>query len=57
MSEVAISFMIPPELKRTLENLTADDDRSLSNYVMLALMDHVRNKGIDLETIDKKPKK
>lgn len=49
--------MIPPELKRTLENLTADDDRSLSNYVMLALMDHVRNKGIDLETIDKKPKK
>ncbi|MEW6671769.1 MAG: hypothetical protein AB1427_08695 [Thermodesulfobacteriota bacterium] len=51
---MTISFMIPPELKKAIEKLAADEHRSISNYVMLVLLDHVKSKGVDL---DKKPKK
>lgn len=52
---MTLSFMIPPELKKAIEKLAADEHRSVSNYVMLILMEHVKNRGIDIEK--KLPKK
>jgi len=53
---MTISFMIPPELKKAIEKLAANEHRSVSNYIMLTLLEHVKDKGIDLDKIDKKPK-
>ena len=49
--------MIPPELKKAIEKLAADEHRSVSNYVMLVLLAHVKSKGIDLDKVAKESKK
>ena len=51
---MTLSFMIQPELKKAIEQLAAEEHRSVSNYVMLALLEHVKSKGIDLEKVSKK---
>ena len=48
--------MIPEELKEAIQKLADEDHRSLSSYVMLVLLDHVKSKDIDIEK-SKKSKK
>ncbi len=40
-----IGFRLSPELKAALERAAAEDDRTVSQYVVLALTQHLREKG------------
>ncbi len=50
-----ISFQIDERIKTALQKLAEDETRSLSNYVVTALMKHLENHGIDWRK--EKPKK
>lgn len=38
-----LNVRIPPDLKRALERLATNDSRTLSNYVILVLSEHVKH--------------
>lgn len=44
---MSLSFKIDPRLKKALEKLAQQENRSLSNYVVTLLMEHLKAKGID----------
>ena len=52
---MVMSFKIDKELKQTLQNLADKEYRSLSNYVIMVLKKHLKEKGISWEKSDKKP--
>ena len=47
MQKMIISFQIDERIKTALQKLAEDETRSLSNYVVTALMKHLENHGID----------
>lgn len=56
--KVTLSFKVDPHLKEALEHLANKENRSLSNYVVTALMKHLKEQGIDWQKdLGKKPKK
>jgi predicted transcriptional regulator len=55
MRKMIISFQIDERIKTALQKLAEDETRSLSNYVVTALMKHLENHGIDWRK--EKPKK
>ena len=44
---MTLSFKVDPKLKKALEILAVKENRSLSNYVITSLMNHLEEKGID----------
>jgi len=50
---MVMSFKVDKELKQALKKLADKEYRSLSNYVIMVLMKHLEEKGIDY----KSPKK
>lgn len=44
---MTLSFKVDPRLKEALERLANKENRSLSNYVVTALMKHLKEQGID----------
>ena len=44
---MTLSFKVDPKLKDALLKLADKENRSLSNYVVTALMKHLENHGID----------
>ncbi|MBW2054884.1 MAG: hypothetical protein JRI29_04180 [Deltaproteobacteria bacterium] len=44
---MVMSFKIDKELKQALQTLADKEYRSLSNYVIMVLMKHLEEKGID----------
>ncbi|MDL2123802.1 MAG: ribbon-helix-helix domain-containing protein [Deltaproteobacteria bacterium] len=52
---MTLSFKVDPKLKDALLKLADKENRSLSNYVVTALMKHLENHDIDWRK--KKPKK
>lgn len=52
---MTLSFKVDPKLKDALLKLADKENRSLSNYVVTALMQHLENHGIDWRK--EKPKK
>ncbi len=53
--KAALSFKVDPELKKALETLADQENRSLSNYVITTLKHHIAEKGIKIKPT--KPKK
>ena len=47
MKKMSLSFKVDPRLKKALDDLAIDENRSLSNYVVTVLIKHLQNKGID----------
>ena len=47
---MTLSFKVDPKLKDALLKLADKENRSLSNYVVTALMKHIENHGIDWRT-------
>jgi predicted DNA-binding protein len=46
MSKAVVSFKIDPKLKEVLQKLAAEDTRTLSNYLVTIIQDHLKAKGI-----------
>ena len=44
---MTLSFKVDPRLKKALEDLSVEENRSVSNYVVTLLMNHLKEKGID----------
>ena len=44
---MSLSFKVDPHLKKALEKLAQQENRSLSNYVVTLLMQHLESKGVD----------
>ncbi len=42
---MTLSFKVDPRLKKALEDLAVEENRSLSNYVVTLLMKHLDEKG------------
>jgi uncharacterized protein (DUF1778 family) len=40
-----IGFRLPPDAKEALERAAAEDDRSVSQYIVLTLTRHLREQG------------
>ena len=49
MSKAVVSFKIDPNIKEILQKLAAEDTRTLSNYLVTIIQDHLRAKGIHWE--------
>jgi predicted transcriptional regulator len=49
MPKVTLSFKVDPELKKALERLAKDENRSLSNYVQTVLLNYLKEQGIKLK--------
>ena len=47
MSKSVVSFKIDPELKLILQKLAKEETRTLSNYLVTDLQNHLRAKGIE----------
>jgi predicted transcriptional regulator len=45
--KMTLSFKVDVRIKKSLEKLAEKENRSLSNYVITALMRHLEDKGID----------
>ncbi len=43
---MTLSFKVDPRLKKALEDLAVEENRSLSNYVITLLLKHLEQKGI-----------
>ena len=55
---MTLSFKVDPRMKKAPEDLAGKENRSLSNYVITLLMQHLEQKKIDWrEEPKKKPKK
>lgn len=55
---MTLSFKVDPRMKKALEDLADKENRSLSNYVITILMQHLEQKEISWrEESEKKPKK
>ena len=46
MSKPVVSFEIDPKLKEILQKLAAEDTRTLSNYLVTIIQDHLKAKCI-----------
>jgi hypothetical protein len=46
MSKVVISFKIDSRIKEILQKLAAEDTRTISNYLVTIIQDHLKAKGI-----------
>jgi len=44
---MSLSFKVDPRLKKALENLAVQENRSLSNYVITLLMKHLEDQGVN----------
>ncbi len=44
---MSLSFKVDPRLKKALEDLAAKENRSLSNYVVTCLINHLDEKDIN----------
>ena len=49
MSKAVVSFKIDPNIKEILQKLAAEDTRTLSNYLVTIIQDHLRAKDIHWE--------
>jgi predicted transcriptional regulator len=47
--KMVMSFKIDKEIKKALQNLADKEYRSLSNYVIMVLKMHLKEKGISWE--------
>jgi predicted transcriptional regulator len=47
MQKMSLSFKVDARLKKALEDLANQENRSLSNYVITLLIKHLKEKGID----------
>jgi len=47
MRKITLSFKVDPRLKRALENLAAQENRSLSNYVVTTLIRHLESLNVE----------
>jgi predicted transcriptional regulator len=47
--KMSLSFKVDPRLKKALEKLAKQENRSLSNYVVTLLMEHLKAKSINWE--------
>ena len=54
MQKMTLSFKVDPDLKKALEKLAVEENRSLSNYVVTVLLKHLEEKGVALEKGKKK---
>ena len=50
---IMIGVRIPEKMKLKIEELAAQEDRTVSNYVYRILKQHFQNEGIDWENGDK----
>jgi hypothetical protein len=46
MSKAVVSFKIDSRIKEILQKLAAEDTRTLSNYLVTIIQDHLKAKGI-----------
>jgi N-acetyl-beta-hexosaminidase len=46
MSKAVVSFKIDPKIKEILQKLAAEDTRTLSNYLITIIQDHLKARGI-----------
>ena len=46
MSKAVVSFKIDPKIKEILQKLAEEDTRTLSNYLVTIIQDHLKAKGI-----------
>ena len=46
MSKAVVSFKIDSRIKGVLQKLAAEDTRTLSNYLVTIIQDHLKAKGI-----------
>ncbi len=46
MDKVTLSFKVDPSMKKVLEELADQENRSLANYVITTLMKHIEDKGL-----------
>lgn len=53
---MSLSFKVDPRLKKALEDLSAKENRSLSNYVITLLMKHLKERHIDWQNPPEKSK-
>lgn len=49
---MVISFKVDGKVKNALQKLAEEENRSLSNYVSTLLLDHLKSKGIDWESLE-----
>jgi predicted transcriptional regulator len=47
MEKMSLSFKVDPQLKKAIEDLAAEENRSLSNYVITLLLKHLEERGVD----------
>lgn len=58
MEKMSLSFKTDPRLVEALKKLANKENRSLANYVITVLMNHLKENGIDWrEESEKKPQK
>lgn len=50
MEKTSLSFKVDPSMKEALERLAAEENRSLSNYVITLLMRHLEEKSVTWQT-------
>ena len=53
MEKMSLSFKVDPRLKKAIEKLAIEENRSLSNYVITLLMKHLDEQGIDWKKSNK----
>lgn len=46
MSKAVVSFKIDSRIKEILQKLAEEDTRTLSNYLVIIIQDHLKAKGI-----------
>ena len=46
MSKVVVSFKVDSKIKEILQRLAEEDTRTLSNYLVTIIQDHLKAKGI-----------
>ena len=46
MSKTVVSFKIDPKKKEILQKLAEEDTRTLSNYLVTIIQDHLKAKGV-----------
>lgn len=62
MSKMTLSFKVDPCMKKALEDIAEKEDRSLINYVITVLMQHLEQREMNWreepeKRPDKKPKR
>ena len=45
--KVVISFKVDKGIREALRKLAQEENRSLSNYILTLLLDHLKTRGVD----------